>query len=58
MGELEIRRLRARAEKELGSDFDILSFHDAVLLNGSVPLPVLADQIEQWVAERKNRQIR
>lgn len=50
MGELKIRELRALAEKELGSKFDIRDFHDAVLLNGSVPLTVLEDQIKTWIA--------
>ena len=49
LGELEIRRLRANAEKELGDRFDVREFHDAVLLNGAVPLPVLAEQIERYI---------
>ncbi len=53
MGELEIKRLRAKAEKELGPKFNVRTFHDAVLLNGSVPLPVLADQIDRYIAETK-----
>ncbi|MDX1584586.1 MAG: DUF885 domain-containing protein, partial [Thermoanaerobaculia bacterium] len=50
MGELEIRRLREKAERELGADFEVREFHDAVLLTGSVPLPVLADQIDRYIA--------
>ena len=53
MGELEIRRLRAKAEAELGTAFDIRTFHDAVLANGSVPLGVLAEEIDLWIAEQK-----
>ena len=49
MGEIEIRRLRAQAEEELGNRFDIRAFHDAVLENGSVPLPVLAERIEAFI---------
>ncbi|MCC6441113.1 MAG: DUF885 family protein, partial [Rhodanobacteraceae bacterium] len=41
------------AEKELGSDFDIRAFHDALLAQGSVPLPVLDQQIRQFIADRK-----
>ena len=52
MGELEIRRLRAKAEATLGTDFDIRAFHDAVLENGSVPLPVLAERIEAFIASQ------
>ena len=53
IGELKIRELRARAEKELGPKFDLREFHDAVLLNGSVPLPVLEGAIERYIAEAK-----
>jgi uncharacterized protein (DUF885 family) len=51
MGELKIRELRARAEQALGPRFDVREFHDAVLGNGSVPLSVLEDQIEAFIAE-------
>jgi uncharacterized protein (DUF885 family) len=52
LGELEIRRLRRQAEAALGERFDVREFHDAVLANGSVPLPVLADTIERFIAAR------
>ena len=51
LGELEIRRLRRQAEQELGPDFDLRAFHDAVLANGEVPLPVLRDQVERFIRE-------
>lgn len=56
IGELKIRELRSRAEEELGSSFDLRDFHDAVLENGAVPLSVLEEHIDGWIAERKSRQ--
>jgi len=53
MGELEIRRLRALAEEELGESFDLRAFHDEVLGNGSLPLAILSQEIERWIAEQK-----
>jgi uncharacterized protein (DUF885 family) len=53
MGELKILELRARAERELGPKFDIRAFHDAVLMNGGVPLPVLERQIAEYIAAAK-----
>ncbi len=50
IGELKIRELRARAEQALGNRFDLRRFHDAVLGQGAVPLNVLDDQIEAWIA--------
>lgn len=51
MGELKIRELRGKAEEKLGSDFNIRKFHDAVLLGGSVPLPVLEKQVQDYIDE-------
>ena len=53
LGEIKIVELRAEAERELGAKFDIRAFHDAVLAQGSVPLPVLEQQIRAFIAERK-----
>ncbi|MHC1479190.1 DUF885 domain-containing protein [Frateuria aurantia] len=50
LGELAIRKDRQRAEKALGTHFDIRAFHDAVLATGSVPLPVLDQQIDAFIA--------
>ncbi len=52
LGEIKIVELRARAEKALGPKFDLRAFHDAVLAEGSVPLPVLEQRIDAWIAQR------
>lgn len=52
IGRLEIRRLRAAAEKRLGSRFDLPAFHTAVIGHGSLPLSVLGEVVERWIAER------
>ena len=53
IGQLKITELRARAERALGNRFDIRAFHDEVLKDGAVPLPVLEAKIERWIAARK-----
>ncbi|MCG9737138.1 DUF885 domain-containing protein [Shewanella insulae] len=50
IGELTIKRLRAKAEEALGDKFDIRAFHDAVLANGSVPMALLEQQIDDFIA--------
>ncbi len=50
LGRLEIRRLRAAAESAFGPRFDIKQFHDRVLADGAVPLPLLRESIERWIA--------
>jgi uncharacterized protein (DUF885 family) len=55
LGEIRIVELRARAETALGAKFDLRAFHDTVLALGSVPLPVLEQQIDAWIAERKKQ---
>lgn len=51
LGQMAIQEARARAEKALGSKFDIRNFHDTVLHVGSVPLPVLQQRIDQFIAD-------
>jgi uncharacterized protein (DUF885 family) len=53
IGELKIIELRQRAERELGDRFDIRAFHDAVLANGGVTLPVLERQIDAYIARAR-----
>ncbi|MEN3358902.1 MAG: hypothetical protein V7637_2884 [Mycobacteriales bacterium] len=50
VGRLEITRLRAAAERQLGAAFDIRAFHDVVLGTGTVPLATLAEHVEAWLA--------
>ncbi len=51
-GELKIQELRKRAEQKLGDKFDIREFHAEVLKDGSVPLDVLDEKIESWIASK------
>ena len=53
IGELTIRRLRTRAETELGPKFDIRGFHDAILEAGAVPMDVLETRMNAWIAAHK-----
>ena len=53
IGELKIKELRARSEKELGAKFDIRDFHDQVLIQGAVPLDVLEAHMDQWISGKK-----
>ena len=51
LGEMTIRQVRAKAEKELGPRFDIRKFHDVVLSLGSVPLPALEARMDAFIAD-------
>jgi uncharacterized protein (DUF885 family) len=50
LGQREIERLRARITERDGADFDLRTFHDAVLGHGSLPLATLARELPNWVA--------
>ncbi|MGQ0558782.1 MAG: DUF885 domain-containing protein [Sphingosinicella sp.] len=53
VGQLKILELRARAERALGSRFDLKDFHAQVLMTGSLPLTVLERKIDEWIAARR-----
>lgn len=53
IGQLKIRELRAKAEKELGTKFDIKEFHHQVLETGSIPLALLENKIDKWIVSQK-----
>ncbi len=50
IGELKILELRAHAEKTLGDRFDLRVFHDVILRDGAVPLPVLEANVTRWLS--------
>lgn len=52
VGQLEILALRRRAQEALGDDFDLAGFHDVVLTHGAVPLAILGQLVDRWIAER------
>ena len=54
LGELKIRELRRDAEQALGDAFDVRAFHDAVLANGALPLPILEREVERFIARAAN----
>ena len=51
VGQLEIFALRDDAKRRLGDKFDLKTFHEVVLRNGAVALPVLRDQVEAWITQ-------
>jgi uncharacterized protein (DUF885 family) len=53
MGQMKILELRERAQKELGSKFDLRAFHDAVLDQGPLPLDILETKINEWITIQK-----
>ena len=50
LGQMKIRQLRTAAETQLGANFEVRKFHDAVLENGAVPLDILEQHVQQWLA--------
>jgi uncharacterized protein (DUF885 family) len=52
-GALEIRALRAEAERKLGPRFDLRGFHDRVIAYGAITLPMLRESIARWIEEQR-----
>jgi len=52
LGELKILELRGKAERLLGSRFDLREFHDVVLQNGALPLAMLEAVVERYIDEK------
>ncbi len=55
LGQLKIRELRERAQKELGPKFDIRTFHDEMLDGGTLPLDLLDARTDKWIAQQKSK---
>jgi uncharacterized protein (DUF885 family)/pimeloyl-ACP methyl ester carboxylesterase len=55
VGQLEILRLREQARAALGPRFDLRAFHDRVLEDGALTLPMLRAKIERWIADEQRR---
>jgi uncharacterized protein (DUF885 family) len=53
LGQLKFRELRSRAQQELGSKFDLRSFHDEMLSGGVLPLDLLDSRTNSWIQEQK-----
>ena len=53
-GMLRIQAMRAKAEQQMGDQFDIRDFHDLILAGGSLPLPLLERRVDVWIAENSD----
>jgi uncharacterized protein (DUF885 family) len=53
LGQMTIIELRERARQELGARFDLRAFHDALLVDGPLPLDVLAGNMNRWIETQK-----
>jgi len=52
VGSIEIQKLRAEAQRQLGAKFDVKGFHDVILRDGAVTLPMLRMAVSRWIRER------
>jgi uncharacterized protein (DUF885 family) len=55
LGELRILELRAKAERALGPRFELRAFHDAILEEGHLPLEILSERMERWIATQQRQ---
>lgn len=55
IGEIRLREIRARAERELGPKFNVRTFHDALLTEGPLPLALLDQRMDAWIAAEKTK---
>ena len=55
IGEIRLREIRQKAERELGDRFDVRTFHDALLVDGALPLALLDARMGRWIAEQKTK---
>ncbi|MFB3921681.1 MAG: DUF885 family protein [Terriglobia bacterium] len=54
IGQLKFKELRERARRELGAKFDLREFHEVVLKEGTVPLDILEQQVDAWIASKRS----
>ena len=52
MGEIMIRQLRRKAEESLGAEFDLRAFHELILEEGTVTLPIMERRVNAYIAEQ------
>ncbi|MGI9201883.1 MAG: DUF885 domain-containing protein [Woeseiaceae bacterium] len=57
LGSMEIQRMRSIAEEALGDNFDIREFHDRIIRNGSVTLPMMGAAVESWIRNKQEQNV-
>jgi uncharacterized protein (DUF885 family) len=55
VGQLAIMRMRDKAQQALGPKFDLREFHELLLLNGSMPLTVVEEAVDDWIARQQGK---
>jgi uncharacterized protein (DUF885 family) len=55
IGQLKILELRSKAKQALGDRFDLKAFHDQVIDSGALPLDLLEQRIDSWIAQQKSK---